>query len=220
MIKRKIKTKNCEHCGKEFTPSNTTQVVCSFNCALEYSKTKAKQKSDKLLSAPTAKKATREEKNSTKTHSDWENALQPLINTIVRLIDKCQPCISCGGTTSPQAGHYHSVGANNSLRFNLHNIHLQDFNCNEAKSANIIGYNQGLIEVYGENYKKYVETEIVRLHPFIKLSIPELREKMTICRQIIKELKLSNKVYNTTERLELRNSLNIRIGIFPISYMC
>ncbi len=219
MIERKpLKEKACKYskCRKKFTPINPLQYVCSYNHARLYAEEHQKKKEKNAHKSP--KRATREEKQSIMTHGDWENKLQVQINTIVRLIDKGQNCISCNGDTTPQAGHYHSVGANNSLRFNLHNIHIQDTNCNMHKSSNIIEYNAGLKKIYGEAYKNYVEIELRAIYKHIKLSIDEIREKMFLCKQIAKELKLTNSVYNSQERIGLRDKLNSRISIYEKSY--
>lgn len=96
-------------------------------------------------------------KDGSRSASYFPNLLQKEINLISRLIDKDTGCISCGGHTTPAGGHYHAVGGNSSLRYNLHNIHLQDFGCNNRKGANIPKYDLGLIERYGKPYWEYVK---------------------------------------------------------------
>ena len=215
-MKERKKTCKNSKCKKSFVPVNFAQSVCSYSCARLYAEENTKKKEKNAHKSP--KRATREEKQSIMTHGDWENKLQIQINTIVRLIDKNQTCISCKGNTTPQAGHYHSVGANNSLRFNLHNIHIQDTNCNMHKSANIIEYNAGLIREYNKEYKNYVEIELRSIYKHIKLSIDELQEKIFFCKEIVKELKSVDKVYTAHQRIELRDKLNSRIEIYAQKY--
>lgn len=149
-----------------------------------------------------------------KTHSDWQKDLQPIVNHIARLIDHNHSCISCNGNGKPQGGHYHSTGANSSLRFNLHNIHLQDYRCNCMEGANITGYNLGLIDRYGKDYQEYVEYQLVRDYPIIKLSIPELKIYRERAREIVKLLKKQNFIYPAKKRMELRTKFNQAIGIY------
>ena len=219
MIERKQpKPKKCKYseCSKTFIPINPLQYVCSYEHARLYAEENTKKKEKNAYKSP--KRATREEKQSIMTHGDWENKLQIQINAIVRLIDKGQNCISCKGNTTPQAGHYHSVGANNSLRFNLHNVHIQCAGCNMHKSANIIEYNAGLILIYDDSYKNYIEIDLRRIYQHVKLSIDEIQEKIFFCKEIVKELKLANESYDSESRIALRDALNSRIGIYNHSF--
>jgi hypothetical protein len=149
------------------------------------------------------------------------NGIKPLkkdlekeINSIIRLIDKDSGCISCNGQTTPQAGHYHTVQSNGSLRYNLHNLHLQDFNCNCQKSGNIHQYDLGLIERYGNAYWNYVKFDLVYQYPLIKLNANEYEEAIKIARQIKTELKKADLRYTPKNRIMLRNSINKKIGIY------
>ena len=200
-----LKEKKCKIGGELFVPVRPFQPTC-FKHAPEWLR---KQQAKKW------RKEGKEIKEKLKTHGEWENDLQPLINHIARLIDNNQPCISCGGTGKPQGGHYHSIGANNPLRFNLHNVSIQDYYCNVKKGSNKTGYNLGLIKIYGKEYQEYVEYDIVRMYPKIKLSIPELKEIIKIARVIIKELKKLDNTYPPEKRIELKRKYNIELGMFP-----
>lgn len=153
-------------------------------------------------------------KERRKSHADHQNDLQKLINTIARLIDADLPCISCTYHGRMQGGHRISVGANSTIRFHLHNIHGQCYQCNVPKSGNPDGYDAGLIRIYGEEYQQLVRYQIGQENPHIKLSIPELIEKKEVVSNIIKELKMADRVYTMEERVELRNQFNERIGIY------
>ena len=101
------------------------------------------------------------------------------------------------------------------IRFNLHNIHLQDYQCNFPKSSNKTGYNLGLINTYGKDYHEYVEFTLVREYKSVKPSIPELQEAIKRAREIVKSMKEQNKVRTPHERIRMRRVLNRIIGIYP-----
>jgi len=209
IIMKQPKQKNCIECGKLFNQYNSLVKVCSTECAIKNAK--AKTKKEVVKKWQTEKKAIKEK---LMTLSEWKKLLEPEINHIARLIDKDTGCISCGGHTTPNGGHYHSVKSNDSIRFNLDNIHLQDYNCNGKKGANIPMYDLGIIDRYGKEYWEYMKFDIVRLFPLLKLAKFEYKEKIQIARSIVKHLKIENKTYNSIERIELRKKFNKMIGIY------
>jgi hypothetical protein len=140
--------------------------------------------------------------------------LEKEVNAIARLIDSGSGCISCGGQTTPQAGHYHTVQSNGSLRYNLHNLHLQDYNCNCEKSGNIHEYDLGLMNRYGREYWEYVKFQIVKEYPLVKLTATEYEDAIQKARQIKKELQSNPMTYTATNRIFLRNKINKRLGIY------
>ena len=161
------------------------------------------------------KQKTKEMKENVKTKSDYEKELQKEINTIVRLIDKDQVCIS---TLKPlnakfDAGHFYSVGSTPSLRFNLNNIFAQSVYANQYLSGDQINFLSGLSQLYGENYKEYV-LNLKSVYKELKLHIYEIKDKIKIAREIVKELKEQNEVYDADTRRFLRNIYNLRIGIY------
>jgi len=161
------------------------------------------------------KQKTKEMKENVKTKSDYEKELQKEINTIVRLIDKDQVCIS---TLKPlnakfDAGHFYSCGSTPALRFNLNNIFAQSVYANQYLSGDQINFINGLSQLYGENYKDYV-LNLKSVYKELKLHIYEIKEKIKIAREIVKELKEQNDVYDADTRRFLRNIYNLRIGIY------
>jgi len=76
----------------------------------------------------------------------------------VRLRDS-GPCISCQRHHDGQyhAGHYRSVGAMPSLRFNTWNIHKQCSACNNHLSGNMIDYRINLIGKIGQARVDWLE---------------------------------------------------------------
>lgn len=204
-----MKQKKCKFCGKLFILVTSLQKCCSVTCALSQSRLDTeKQLQNKWK---TEKKALKE-KN--KTLSDWKKELQTEINHIIRLIDNGCPCIAIGKTTGKRnAGHYYSVGSNPTLRFHLDNIHIQSEYSNTYKSGDSINYMNGLIRTYGKDYFDYV-SGLKSLQP-INLTVNDLKEKIKIARQIVKEMSNNYDCQFTSEdRLGLRNEFNNRIGIY------
>lgn len=136
----------------------------------------------------------REQKRKIKTLSMLKAELQKEVNTIVRLIDEDKTCISCnhgidGFTRQAHAGHFKSVGSNDSLRFHLDNNHKQCSICNNHLSGNVLEYKKGLTERYGNDYAELVDVELQKKYPVMKFSRPELEEAITTSRAIIRKIK-------------------------------
>lgn len=180
-----------------------------MKCAIEYSKNKVK--ADKLK---ISRLETKKQRESIVGIPELKKLLEAQINTICREIDKGSGCISCGGHTTPQSGHYHTVQSNGSIRFNLFNVHLQDFNCNCAKGGNLHNYDLGLIKMYGKEYWEYVKFELPKLYPVLKLNKPELLEAIPKARELVKRLKKANITHSSEQRIRLREEYNKFIGIY------
>jgi len=214
---KEVKPKKCKACKKPFTPFNSLQVVCGPSCAALLVK-HAPEEANKAVRAMDRKwvKDTRQ-KHKENDHGYHEKLLETEINTIVRLIEKDQLCISHGKPPLKRnAGHYHSVGANNSIRFHLENIWLQCESCNGPKGSNRSGYDKGLVDTFGQEYFLRINQDIVRMYPLVKLSIIELQDAIKIARQIVKELTKLDMVYSNEMRVRLRKEYNKRIGIYLI----
>jgi len=197
--------KVCKNCKTKFVPAyNSLQQACSVNCAIELSKKKS-QKEWRIEK--------KELKEKLKTHSDYEKELQTEINSIVRLIDRGVGCIATKSVNGKMnAGHYISVGANNTIRFNLLNIYLQSEHSNTYKAADTHRYREGIIRIYGKELLE--EMDALNQHKTIKLTIPELKSAIFVARSIVKHLKLEDKEYLPEERIELRRKFNNMIGIY------
>jgi hypothetical protein len=204
MIKVKPKKpKLCAVCEKEFKQYRSTDKVCGVDCAIEYGRTKPTKISKTAQREPL------------KTLSDYRKELEQKINLIVRLIDLNQPCISCGRVANkPFAGHYHSVGSNESLRFNLFNIFLQCFSCNGFKGGMLLDYGKGLRNIYGNEIKEYCEFTIVSEYKAVKLNQDEIVEATKKASEIVKQLIKADKDYTATERIEMRKHFNQIIAIY------
>lgn len=210
----------CKRCKDKFEPRKFLQKFCmeKDECISEFLKEMRAKNAKQEKNDWQLKKKVLIEK--TMTHSDWLKRLETEINKICRIIDYGQNCISCGGNGKPQAGHYHSVGSDSTLRFNLHNIHIQDYFCNVQMSANIIGYDEGLIKTYGLDYWNYIKFGLKNLyHNPSKLSIDEIKNCIELSRLIIKTIEKTEKELNPKERIELRDSINQTLGIYKHNYL-
>lgn len=207
----------CKICSDKFEPKYFLQKHCDkIDCKVKWSmsvvaKQKIKQEKERKQEWSKDKIKIKEK---LKTLTDWQKQLEKPINKIACLIDKGSGCVSCNGQTTPQGGHYHSVQSNGSIRFNLDNIHLQDYNCNCRKGANTHKYDLGLIERYGKEYWEYVKFGIVSKYPLLKMHQNEYQEKINIANSIVKWLQLQNRTYDAKERIELRVKYNNEIGIY------
>lgn len=213
----------CCICKTKFKPVfNTTEPTCGDkNCQYQFAiKTveKNRKKAARIEQIKWRKeKAVLIEK--TKSKSDYEKELQKLVNLICRLIDTYCVCISCGNfCKKPQGGHYFSVGSNPQIRYNLFNIWQQCYRCNCELSGNLLDYQLGLKNTIG--LLAYDEMEQgLKMVKALHLSIPELKDKISIARLLVKEFEAAEKMgvvlpRNAAERLEMREYVNKRIGIY------
>lgn len=198
-----LKRRKCKNCPNRFIPFRPLQQACSPACAIVLGR--------KLIEKQEANKW-KTIKNGLKTMSFYEKKLQNEVNTIARLIDYGQTCISCNKNGKPQAGHRHSIGANKTIRFNLHNLHFQDYRCNVELSGNPDNYDKGLTEKYGQQYQEYVNQTLVCDYPVLKWSKDELIEATAKARKIIRDYQ--HKILEAKERIEIRTKFNKEIGIY------
>ena len=167
LTKCKMKQEGCEG---EYKKWSITQRTCKNPaCAIE------------LMNREKAKRARKEHaaaKVRAKTRQDWLKDCQAVFNRYIRKRDEGQPCISCGRHHTGQyhAGHYLSVGAHPSERFNEDNNHLQCAPCNNHLSGNIVNYRKGLIAKIGVERVELLEGP----HDAKKYTIPELQELIAV----------------------------------------
>lgn len=188
------------------------QQVCSPVCAIELSnQVKAKTEKKERL------KVKKELKEKVKSTADYRKDLQVIINKIIRTIDEGHNCISSGRPykTNDQAGHYYSVGAYPHLRFNLHNIYSQSVADNLYKSGNPIGFTQGLIRDFGEDWIKIV-TKLPEEYRDLKLDKNDLKEAIFQAKEYLKVLQESkgDSKFLPSQRIYLRYIGNLSIGIY------
>lgn len=171
--------KKCKQCKAYFSPINSLQLVCSYQCALKFNSKKEVNKRIKDL------------KKVVKTKSDYVNTLQVIFNTYIRLRDKGKTCISCRKrlTENYDAGHYYTVKNYSFLRFNEDNVHGQCGKCNQYLHGNLIEYSKKLKLRIGE--KRFSELEENR-HKELLLSKEEIQQLISKYKLKIKEVQIKN----------------------------
>lgn len=128
----------------------------------------------------------KEAKDKLKSHSDWLKDLQVVFNKFIRLRDAGLPCISCGGLGGKRdCGHLFSVGGNPELRFDEVNSNSQCVRCNQHNHGAIADYMINLPKKVGQ---KEFEALLERRGKPLKLTIPEIEEKIKHYKLKIKEL--------------------------------
>lgn len=192
--------KNCKQCNKQFEPFKTTQIVCGYKCAIKWNKGKEKREKDEI-------------KENLLTTSELRKGLQIVINAIVREIDKGCNCISCRKKPLKfNAGHYFSVGSNNSLRFHLFNLWGQCEHCNSYLSGNIHEYSKHLQELELYNFIQDLPT----IYPILKLSKEELKEAIGKAKTVLKVIPKLDRPRTFAERIELRKKINNELNLYYI----
>lgn len=207
-----LKPKPCawSKCGRMFTPSpyRFNQRTCdNVMCALGFNREKAEKKESQEWN---------KEKAVIKidTHSkEYRNTLQAEINKLSRIIDAkfYTTCIDCGREFGKQvdAAHYHSRGANSSLRYNLHNLHSSASNCNQFSDTHKEGYLRGLESRYGPEYKELVMS-LPQQYPEMKISNTEVVEKLKVVRMLIR----THHTFKFDTAVEYREMFNKIIGLY------
>jgi hypothetical protein len=215
-MKKKYPRK-CLQCKTKFDPPYPNSVVCSVACSIEYGKKIVVKETKKEAKDWNKEKRVRKEK--LKSRTDWEADLQDEINKTARLIDRGWGCISCKGYTTPQAGHLHSRKANPAIRYNLHNLFVQDTACNQHKSGNELKYLDGINRLFGKEYMEYIQFDLVRLYPVLKLPIEVVKDKIKLVRAENKKLEKKEKYFTLQERIEMRDYYNDLYGMYEINYI-
>lgn len=149
-----VKPKKCKQCKATFTPRTSTQVVCSWQCAIEYGK---KQTTKQL------NQDTRRRKEAAKPQSKWFVECKAIAQKYARVRDSHLGCISCdkpanwGGQW--HGSHFRPAGNNKAVALNLLNIHKACSECNNFKSGNLITYQDRLIEKIGKDKVDWLKSQ-------------------------------------------------------------
>jgi len=158
MVKaKKPKPKTCRICKSKFSPSKSTQIVCSTSCAIQHGKAQSAKQAERKAIAE--RKAHREKKADLKPLNHWLGMTQRVFNDFIRLRDG-EVCISCGSRTavSYHAGHFRTTAKAKQLRFDEDNCHSQCISCNTHQSGNIGPYRINLIEKIGHERVEALES--------------------------------------------------------------
>jgi hypothetical protein len=205
-------------CGKYFTPARIGQKWINKSHQIAWENNTPEGRAEKELKRVARLNRFRESisvKKEIPHHKGLDQQLQDLVNSIAKIIDYGQPCIATGVTfrhgDKATAGHYISVGANETIRYHLHNIHTQSFVSNGFNGGDPEGYKKGIVKAYGEEYLNYLES--LKGTPVIKMTGDDILDKIASAKKIIQQLP-ARKVYTKEARILLRDTLNLRLGIY------
>ncbi len=196
----------CKECKQKFVPKFFLQKYCMDN--LECIKAFNDGRKEKLI-------CDKVKEMKVNTHSgENKKELQKEINLLARKIDAKfgYQCIDlCGRPYGKQVdgAHFHSVGSNSTLRYNLHNIHSADSHCNNYSNKHLSGYLLGLDLRYGKDYPVVVKN-LPAFYPSLKLTNIEIVEKLALVRKINRTFE----TYNITSGDTARTLFNNIIGIY------
>lgn len=200
------KLKKCKVCKTEFKPDQPLQMVCSPNCAIEYTK-ESKRK---------AHRKERREKLPELYPAKYRGYLQDEINKLARKIDAklgYTTCIDCDktliGIGQVDAAHFHNKKNHGNIRYNLHNLHSAKSDCNKYSDNHKIGYREGIIERYSAEYMNRIDGLDLE-YKDIKLKNKEVAEKLAIVRKLNREFD----TYQITDGISARDVFNKIIGIY------
>lgn len=169
--------KRCAICKLSFVPLQPMQKVCCTACAILHAESIRKAQE---------RKTDRERRTALKTRQDWLREAQAAFNAFIRERDKAEPCISCGRFHQGKwnAGHFRSVGAQASLRFDENNVHKQCEPCNSHLSGNVVEYRLRLIQKIGQIAVDWLEVD----HPPVKYTIEDAQQIKARYKLKLKEL--------------------------------
>lgn len=163
-----------------------------------------------------SKKEAKAKKNQEKSLSnDWSKKLQTEVNSIVRTIDKGLTCLARNQRGQIHAGHVYARGGNSTIKYNLHNIHRQSAQSNHHQNDDG-KLREGVVNEYGSDYMEFISN--LRRTPMLNFSNAEYRVLTTKARKILKSLKEEDRIYSLSERIEMRNRINIELKIYDKEY--
>ena len=124
--------------------------------------------------------------------ADLKTKLDRIFSEYIRLRDVNENgagrCISCGKFVhykNADAGHYVNRSIM-SLRYDEKNVNLQCRHCNRFQEGNMIGYNHGLVEKYGDGVINYLN---IKRFNFCKMGKFEYEVLIKEYKIKVKELK-------------------------------
>lgn len=210
-------TRKCKICKEKFAPKRSAlEPTCDqYDCKVAYAmiiveKNKIAKKKEER------KKSIEEKKKLRESITNWKNELQNEINLIIRLIDHDLPCLAKGiYSNQVHAGHIFSRGSNPTIRYNCHNIHRQSAQSNHFQNEDGL-LREGLVKEYGQNYMAFISE--LRQTPKLPHTNQDYHELTLKARKIASKLKSADKTYNLKQRIELRNQINLELGIYEEEY--
>lgn len=209
---------NCKFCKVKFEQKIFNYRYCESTPECKEAGTDFKIKKAIEQGRKNIKTAKKEKYSIIKDNvTDYKKFLQDDVQKIAKLIDYGSKPLHEAPTDTGQVqgGHVYSKKNNEQMRFNLHNIFAQG-----AKSNMALVYEEefrdGLISEYGIEYFNFIKS--LKQQPLPKIKQNEYKEYHFKALAIIKRLQLTFTNYSKKERLELRNSINKELSIYPDEY--
>ena len=143
---------------------------------------------------------------------NWSKELQVKVNLIVRLIDKGLPCLATNRIPKQtHGGHVFARGGNQTIRFNLHNIHRQSAQSNHFQNDDGL-LREGIVKEYGQEYMTFIAD--LRRTPQLHITNEQYHQIYKLASKIALRLKKADNEYSLEDRIRLRNSINKELGIY------
>lgn len=175
---------------------------------LQASKITGKKKAEKKLASEERKKRLDMKDELT----DWKVLLQKKVNEISRLIDLGRPCLATERHPNQMhGGHVFSRGSQQTMRYNLHNIHRQSAQSNWHQSDDL-KMQEGLVREYGQGYLDFVNG--LKSTPALKYSKTEWNSFYRKACKISNSLRKEGNTFDKDQRIKERNRVNIKLGIY------
>jgi len=148
--------------------------------------------------------------------TDWREKLQTKVQEITRLIDFEQPCLAKNYLAKQMhGGHVFSRGSSKTMALNIHNIHRQSAQSNHFQNEDGL-FREGLMNEYGEDYFEFLSS--LRQIPKLKYFNYEYQEFYKVACSIANKLKKDKKKLSKIQRIEKRNEVNLKLGIYDKEY--
>jgi len=203
----------CIECNIKFKPkfflqkfclSNETCINAATNHVLNYNSEKEIKKRHKQI------------KLEIENSGVFKERLQSKIQEITRLIDKGLPCIATNVFPKQvHGGHVFARGGNSYMAMNLHNIHRQSAQSNHFQNDDGL-MKEGIKNEYGEEYLEFISD--LRRTPCPEIAPLEYGAVYKKACKIANKLIKANLTYSLKKRIELRNEINLDLGVYENEY--
>jgi len=186
-----MSTRKCKNCNQVFekNPNRNIDYCCSYKCYTERIRKLKEQKTEKVTLTNTGPHEWEKKKMSVSksAYKMQIRILRSVFNTYIRQRDKGKPCITCGKklVKDYDAGHCFTVGANPELRFDPDNVHGQCRDCNGSADGK---QPEHILALPGRIGLERLTALQAKINKPLKLSTPEILEKITHYKQLTKSL--------------------------------
>nr|DAP84367.1 MAG TPA: NinG protein [Caudoviricetes sp.] len=146
----------------------------------------------------------------------YKDLLKKEVQKIARLIDYGNKCLARDTYARKiDGGHVLSKGAFPSAAYNLHNIFVQTAQSNHFGNEDSL-MKEGLERIFGKEYREFNNS--LKQIPPLKYTSEEYKELCSIARRISNDLKADLRIRTSQERIEKRNEVNVRLGIYSDNF--